>query len=126
MTIAASELDRIAPFARSVADLALAYDVMQGPDPHDPACAQRGHRTHAGQPVPGRRRHPHRRAGRLIPRQGAAGSNVCPRLAWHPPSAPNGSKSQASACPPVVTVPLSGMSSSAPHMPLGVQLIAAP
>ena len=41
MTIAASELDRIAPFARSVADLALAYDVMQGPDPHDPACAQR-------------------------------------------------------------------------------------
>jgi amidase/aspartyl-tRNA(Asn)/glutamyl-tRNA(Gln) amidotransferase subunit A len=34
-------LDHLGPFARSVADLALAYDVMQGPDPHDPACAQR-------------------------------------------------------------------------------------
>jgi 1-carboxybiuret hydrolase len=34
-------LDHLGPFARSVADLALAYDVMQGPDPADPACAQR-------------------------------------------------------------------------------------
>lgn len=34
-------LDHLGPFARSVADLALAYDVMQGPDAHDPACAQR-------------------------------------------------------------------------------------
>lgn len=36
-----ASLDHLGPFARSVADLALAYDVMQGPDPHDPACAQR-------------------------------------------------------------------------------------
>ncbi len=35
------ELDHAGPFARSVRDLALAYDVMQGPDPDDPHCAQR-------------------------------------------------------------------------------------
>ncbi|MGE7468211.1 AtzE family amidohydrolase [Bosea sp. NPDC003192] len=34
-------LDHLGPFARDVADLALAYDLLQGPDPHDPACAQR-------------------------------------------------------------------------------------
>ncbi len=33
--------DHLGPFARSVADLALAFDAMQGPDPEDPACAQR-------------------------------------------------------------------------------------
>ena len=32
-------LDHIGPLARSVADLALAYDVMQGMDPADPVCA---------------------------------------------------------------------------------------
>ena len=31
-------LDHIGPFARSVEDLALAYDLMQGPDPLDPLC----------------------------------------------------------------------------------------
>jgi amidase/aspartyl-tRNA(Asn)/glutamyl-tRNA(Gln) amidotransferase subunit A len=36
-----ASLDHLGPFARSVADLALAYDLMQGPDRHDPACAQR-------------------------------------------------------------------------------------
>ncbi|MDB5728646.1 MAG: atzE [Noviherbaspirillum sp.] len=36
-----ASLDHVGPFARSVADLALAYDVMQGPDAADPACAQR-------------------------------------------------------------------------------------
>jgi amidase/aspartyl-tRNA(Asn)/glutamyl-tRNA(Gln) amidotransferase subunit A len=36
-----ASLDHLGPFARSVADLALCYDVMQGPDLHDPACAQR-------------------------------------------------------------------------------------
>jgi AtzE family amidohydrolase len=36
-----ASLDTLGPLARSVADLALAYDVMQGPDEHDPACAQR-------------------------------------------------------------------------------------
>lgn len=34
-------LDHIGPFARSVADLAVTYDAMQGPDPRDPACASR-------------------------------------------------------------------------------------
>ncbi|MES2697247.1 MAG: AtzE family amidohydrolase [Verrucomicrobiota bacterium] len=34
-------LDHIGPFARTVADLAAAYDLMQGPDPRDHACAQR-------------------------------------------------------------------------------------
>ena len=33
-----ANLDHLGPFARSVADLALAYDAMQGPDPLDPGC----------------------------------------------------------------------------------------
>ncbi len=36
-----ASLDHLGPFARSVADLALSYDLMQGPDVHDPSCAQR-------------------------------------------------------------------------------------
>jgi 1-carboxybiuret hydrolase len=34
-------LDHLGPFARSVGDLALAYDSMQGPDPEDAACTAR-------------------------------------------------------------------------------------
>ncbi len=34
-------LDHLGPFARTAADLALAYDALQGPDPHDHACAIR-------------------------------------------------------------------------------------
>jgi AtzE family amidohydrolase len=33
-----ASLDHVGPFARRVADLAAAYDAMQGPDPRDPAC----------------------------------------------------------------------------------------
>jgi 1-carboxybiuret hydrolase len=33
-----SSLDHLGPFARSAADLAAAYDAMQGADPADPAC----------------------------------------------------------------------------------------
>src|SRR6185436_6484685 len=33
-----ASLDHLGPFARSVTDLALAYDAMQGPDPDDAAC----------------------------------------------------------------------------------------
>ena len=36
-----ASLDHLGPFARTVADLAAVYDVMQGPDDADPACAQR-------------------------------------------------------------------------------------
>jgi aspartyl-tRNA(Asn)/glutamyl-tRNA(Gln) amidotransferase subunit A len=36
-----SSFDHLGPFARSVGDLALAYDAMQGPDPDDAACATR-------------------------------------------------------------------------------------
>jgi AtzE family amidohydrolase len=36
-----ASLDHLGPFARSVRDLALAYDSMQGPDLDDPACTQR-------------------------------------------------------------------------------------
>lgn len=36
-----ASLDHLGPFARSVADLALAYDVMQGPDADDGACTTR-------------------------------------------------------------------------------------
>ena len=44
-----ASLDHLGPLARSVEDLALAYDAMQGPDPHDPACAER-----PAEPVRGR------------------------------------------------------------------------
>lgn len=33
-----ASLDHIGPFARSVRDLALCYDALQGPDPDDPVC----------------------------------------------------------------------------------------
>jgi 1-carboxybiuret hydrolase len=36
-----ASLDHVGPFARSALDLALSYDVMQGPDLEDPVCAQR-------------------------------------------------------------------------------------
>ena len=36
-----ASLDTVGPLARSVRELALAYDAMQGPDPRDPGCAQR-------------------------------------------------------------------------------------
>ena len=37
----AGSLDHVGPFARSVRDLAVAFDAMQGPDPLDPVCAER-------------------------------------------------------------------------------------
>jgi len=36
-----NSFDHVGPFANSVLGLALSYDAMQGPDPADPACAQR-------------------------------------------------------------------------------------
>ncbi|HEX3913181.1 MAG TPA: AtzE family amidohydrolase [Steroidobacteraceae bacterium] len=36
-----NSFDHVGPFASDVLGLALAYDAMQGPDPDDPACAQR-------------------------------------------------------------------------------------
>jgi aspartyl-tRNA(Asn)/glutamyl-tRNA(Gln) amidotransferase subunit A len=36
-----ASLDHVGPLARSARDLALAYDVMQGPDADDAACAER-------------------------------------------------------------------------------------
>ncbi len=36
-----ASLDHLGPLARTTQDLALAYDAMQGPDPEDPACADR-------------------------------------------------------------------------------------
>ncbi len=36
-----ASLDHLGPFARSVRDLALSYDLMQGADADDPACADR-------------------------------------------------------------------------------------
>jgi 1-carboxybiuret hydrolase len=36
-----ASLDHVGPFARSVRDLALAYDAMQGADPDDPVCVER-------------------------------------------------------------------------------------
>lgn len=36
-----SSLDHIGPFARSLPDISLAYDLLQGPDPRDPVCCDR-------------------------------------------------------------------------------------
>jgi AtzE family amidohydrolase len=36
-----NSFDHVGPFGSSVMDLILSYDAMQGPDPRDPACAQR-------------------------------------------------------------------------------------
>ena len=36
-----ASLDTVGPLARTAADVALAYEAMGGPDPHDPACAGR-------------------------------------------------------------------------------------
>src|SRR3984893_7217440 len=36
-----ASFDHLGPFARTVGDLALAYDAMQGPDPDDAACTTR-------------------------------------------------------------------------------------
>ncbi|MFZ2066063.1 MAG: AtzE family amidohydrolase [Xanthobacteraceae bacterium] len=36
-----ASLDHVGPFARGTRDLAVAYDAMQGSDPHDPASARR-------------------------------------------------------------------------------------
>ena len=36
-----ASLDHLGPFARSARDLAVSYDLMQGADPDDPACADR-------------------------------------------------------------------------------------
>lgn len=44
-----SSFDHLGPLARSVADLAVSYDAMQGPDRDDPACTGR-----AAEPVSGR------------------------------------------------------------------------
>jgi aspartyl-tRNA(Asn)/glutamyl-tRNA(Gln) amidotransferase subunit A len=37
-----ASLDHLGPFARTARDLALSYDAMQGPDPDDAACVDRG------------------------------------------------------------------------------------
>lgn len=36
-----ASLDHLGPLGATATDVALAYDAMQGPDPNDPACAQR-------------------------------------------------------------------------------------
>ncbi|WP_293128757.1 AtzE family amidohydrolase [Microcoleus sp. bin38.metabat.b11b12b14.051] len=36
-----SSLDCVGPFGRSIRDMALLYDIMQGPDDRDPVCTQR-------------------------------------------------------------------------------------
>ncbi len=44
----AASLDHVGPFARSVRDVSLAFDVLQGYDPRDPVCSKR-----AAEPVSG-------------------------------------------------------------------------
>ncbi len=64
-----ASFDHLGPFARSVGDLALAYDAMQGPDADDAACT-----TRAPEPVTqlagaGHRRPAHRHRRRLFPEE---------------------------------------------------------
>lgn len=40
-----ASLDHVGPFARTVSDLAAAYDALQGPDPRDPVCTDRSPET---------------------------------------------------------------------------------
>jgi AtzE family amidohydrolase len=47
-----NSFDHVGPFGGSVSDLALSYDAMQGPDPQDPACAQRAVEPVAGSVLP--------------------------------------------------------------------------
>src|SRR3989441_6836167 len=49
----AGSLDHVGPFARSVRDLAVAFDAVQGPDPADPVCAERPAVPCAGAPERG-------------------------------------------------------------------------
>ena len=51
-----ASFDHLGPFARSVGDLALAYDAMQGPDADDAACTTRAGRTGRVAAGAGRRR----------------------------------------------------------------------
>lgn len=65
-------LDHLGPLAASAADLALAYDALQGPDGRDPACAQRAIET-ATACADARTRRPARgTAGRLFDDQASA------------------------------------------------------
>jgi AtzE family amidohydrolase len=41
VSIFAESFDHIGPFARSVQDLSLTFDVLNGPDPRDPVCSNR-------------------------------------------------------------------------------------
>lgn len=50
-----ASFDHLGPFARSVADLALAYDALQGPDPEDPAQVARPAMPVGGARASGRR-----------------------------------------------------------------------
>jgi len=47
-----ASLDHMGAFARNVGDLAAVYDALQGADPLDPACAQRGFESVAPRPGP--------------------------------------------------------------------------
>ena len=42
----AASFDHVGPFARSTRDLAVAFDVLHGPDPRDPVCSQQIGRAH--------------------------------------------------------------------------------
>ena len=61
-----ASLDHLGPLARSTADLALAYDAMQGPDPEDPVCADAAGRAGARRPRSRHRRPAHRGCRRLF------------------------------------------------------------
>ena len=61
-----ASLDHLGPFAASLPDLAACYDVLQGADPDDPACAQRRAGAREARGRAGRRRLAHRTPVRLL------------------------------------------------------------
>ena len=104
-----SSLDHLGPFARSVGDLALAYDAMQGPDPDDAACT-----TRPAEPVTsllaqdiGGLTDRHRR--RIFPEQ-----RHCPKPARRSPVSPGRSAPCASSKSPKPRAPAPRPMSSPP------------
>ena len=58
--------DHVGPFARSVRDLAAAYDVLNGPDPRDPVCSSLPSSCVSGELDQGSKRASHRGRGWIL------------------------------------------------------------
>ena len=85
-----ASFDHLGPFARSVGDLALAYDAMQGPDPDDAACT-----TRPAEPVPALLDAGYRRPANCDRRRIFSEATSCPKPARPSPASPRRSAPRA-------------------------------